>query len=155
MNITITRQKSEPTGTKGDLLVCNLAGKSFTCKTLELPWHDNHPDSSCIIADSYRATIWYSPHLDAEVVRLEDKHFRKDCLIHFGNFAGDVSQGFASDVEGCTLLGISYGELKNKSGVMQEGILHSRSALVSLLNFIGPGEHTVAYQWAEGCDPTA
>jgi hypothetical protein len=59
-----------------------------TCATLELPCQDNTPGISCIIDDSYNATIWHSDHLDCDLLRLQDKHGRQDCLIHCGNFAG-------------------------------------------------------------------
>jgi hypothetical protein len=148
MNITITRKQSTPSGTPGQLVATNPAGETFTCNTLELPWQDNTPGVSCIIDDSYGATIWHSDHLDCDVLRLEDKHGRQNC-------AGDVSQGMETQVHGCTLVGSRYGSLVNDDGDGQLAILDSRVTLAKLVAFVGSGEHTVNYQWAEGCDPAA
>ena len=155
MNITITRKQSTPSGTPGNLTVVNPAGDTFTCETLELPWQDNTPGISCIINDSYSAAIWHSDHLDCDVLRLQDKHGRQDCLIHCGNFAGDVSQGMETQVHGCTLVGSRYGSLVNDDGREQLAILNSRSTLARLIAFVGAGEHTVDYHWAPGCEPAA
>ena len=153
MNIFITRQASSPSGTPGELTVTNPQGQTLTCKTLELPWKDNQPSISCIMADSYPATIWHSDHLDCDVLRLQDKHGRKDGLIHCGNFAGDVSQGLETQVHGCTLVGSSYGTLTNDEGQAQAAILNSRVTLKRIIEFVGEGEHTVEYRWGSGCAP--
>lgn len=155
MNIVITRKQSTSSGTPGELVAMNPAGETFTCNTLELPWQDNTPGVSCIIDDSYGATIWHSDHLDCDVLRLEDKHGRQNCLIHCGNFAGDVSQGMETQVHGCTLVGSRYGSLANDDGDTQLAILNSRVTLARLIAFVGSGEHTVSYQWAQGCEPVA
>jgi hypothetical protein len=155
MNITITRSHSNPSGTPGDLVVTNAAGETFTCRTLELPWRNNEPGVSCIMEDSYRATLWRSEHLDCDVLRLEDKHGRQNCLIHCGNFAGDVTDGMETQVQGCTLVGDRYGSLVNDDGSSQVAILDSRLTLLRLVAFVGTGEHTVNYQWAEGCEPSS
>lgn len=86
---------------------------------------------------------------------MEDKHGRQNCLIHCGNFAGDVSQGMETQVHGCTLVGSRYGSLVNDDGDAQLAILDSRVTLAKLIAFVGSGEHTVSYQWAQGCEPAA
>jgi len=155
MHIVITRQASSDSGTPGALTVTNPAGESFACDTLELPWHDNASDVSCICADVYGATPWYSDHMHCEVLRLQDKHGRQDCLIHCGNFAGDAALGFETQVRGCTLVGDRYGWLINEQGRSQRAILDSRATLEGLIAFLGAGEHTVTYTWAPGCAPLA
>lgn len=155
MNIVITRKHSSPNGTPGELIATNDAGQTFTCDTLELPWQNNAPGVSCIMNDRYRATIWHSDHLDCDVLRLEDKHGRRNCLIHCGNFAGDVSEGMETQVHGCTLVGRRYGALVNDDGGAQLAILDSRVTLTRLIAFVGSGDHIVDYQWAQGCEPAA
>ena len=91
----------------------------------------------------------------ARVLRLEDKHGRQNCLIHCGNFAGDVSQGMETQVHGCTLVGSRYGALANEDGSAQMAILNSRVTLAQLIEFVGAGQHNVDYHWAQGCEPTA
>lgn len=155
MNIIITRKTSIDSGTPGNLVAVNAAGETFRCLTLELPWRDNQCGISCVCDDSYRATPWYSDHLDCDVLRLEDKHGRQNCLIHCGNFAGDVSLGMETQVHGCTLVGGRYGSLTNEDGHAQLAILESRATLAKLIAFVGEGEHTVEYRWAPGCAPAA
>jgi hypothetical protein len=147
-DIHITRNQTSASGTHGDLLAINAAGESFGCVTLELPWQNNACGVSCIMPDSYAAAIWRSDHLECDVLRLEDKHGRQNCLIHPGNFAGDVSQGLETQVHGCTLVGSNYGALINVDGKSQAAILNSRATLAKLIAFVGPGTHSVTYAWA-------
>lgn len=145
MKLAITRNKSAPTGTPGHLLVIETR---FTCDTLELPWHDNRRRISCIIADMYEGRIWRSPSLDRDVVRLEDKHGRADCLLHNGNYAGDEALGYRTQVHGCTLVGRGLGLIDG-----QFGIMNSKATLQALIDNIGKGPHEVTYVWDEGCAP--
>lgn len=153
MHIVITRQSSTLSGTPGLLYAVNAAGASYACATLELPWRDNASGVSCIEADTYRATPWHSEHLGCDVLRLEDKHGRADCLIHCGNFAGDQAHGLQTQVHGCTLVGARFDSLRNDSGQWQLAIIDSRLTLAKLVAFAGPGEHVVEYRWAPGCAP--
>ena len=66
MNITITRTKSTQSGTPGELVVKNAAGETFTCHTLELPWKENATGVSCIINDSYGATMMSDDQFGAD-----------------------------------------------------------------------------------------
>ena len=145
MKITATRRGSTANGTPGRL----VTEGGFECDTLELPWHNNERGISCILPDTYAASLWFSPHMNRTVVRLEDKHGRADCLIHAGNFAGDDF----TQVHGCTEVGHGYGQIERPDGKMQFGILSSRQALEVLINQIGPGPHQVTYEWAPGCEP--
>jgi hypothetical protein len=149
MKVTITRLHTTPTGTPGGL----ISEKGFRCDTLELPWQHNRSGVSCINADTYKGRIWFSPHLNRNVVRLEDKHGRKDCLIHNGNFAGDVTQGYETQVHGCTEVGHGYAEIARPDGKLQHGISNSVSALATLIDRLGAGEHEFVYVWADGCAP--
>lgn len=152
MKITITRGKSSDTGTPGILLTEN----GFTCDTLELPWRNNKTGESCVISDTYNAALWYSKSLGRTVVRLEDKHGRKDCLLHNGNFAGDTGKGLKTQVHGCTEVGRGFGEIDldgRPGGTAQSGILNSKSILLALVAHLGEGKHEVTYKWSDGCEP--
>lgn len=158
MIATVRRGLSLPWGTPGKL----VTSRGFACDTLELPWRDNRRGESCIIADAYNGWLWDSPMLKRTVVRLENKHGRQDCLIHNGNFAGDTlldidGDGHGGDlvtnVHGCTLVGVGYGDIQNKAGEMQRGILHSKDTLAELVEHLGPGTHTFIYLWNDGCQP--
>lgn len=149
MRVAIVRGKSTDTGTPGTL----LTEKGFTCDTLELPWRNNKTGISCIVADTYSAELWQSPHFGFTVVRLEDKHGRKDCLIHNGNFAGDVARGEKTQVHGCTEVGRGFGDIGRGDGVSQRGIMNSKAMLFALVAHLGEGPHEITYQWAPGCEP--
>lgn len=124
------------------------------CDTLELPWKDNERGVSCITADSYIGWIWHSPSMGRPVVRLEDKHGRRDCLIHNGNFAGDVDAGLITQVHGCTEVGMGYGVIPTPDGKgTQWGVLSSKDTLARLINHLGSGQHEFIYSWDVGCEP--
>ena len=106
MKLDVVRSKSQDTGTPGILIV---GSTGFQICTLELPWRNNLTGKSCIIADTYNCDVWHSPHLNRDVLRLEDKHGRTACLVHNGNFAGDADKGLETQVHGCTLAGKAYG----------------------------------------------
>lgn len=149
MKVTITRGLSADTGTPGIL----RTEEGFTCDTQELPWRNNKTGVSCIMADTYQAELWNSPHFGFAVIRLEDKHGRADCLIHNGNFAGDTSKGDKTQVHGCTEVGRGFGEVDRGDGTTQHGILNSKAMLFALIAHLGEGPHEITYQWSPGCEP--
>jgi hypothetical protein len=109
--VTIKRDKSEPTGTFGVL----KAGL-FSCYSLELADHENAVGVSCIPAGTYRAEIHESPKF-GKVYRLKDVPGRADILIHRGNFAASEGHG-KTDVEGCILLGNAVGEIAGQKALL-------------------------------------
>ena len=156
MDIQIVRDASAPHGTVGKL----DTGMGFICDTLELQWADNRRGVSCIkpapgeAPETYSAVIWYSPTFKRDVVRLEDKHGRFDCLLHNGNFASMVP-GEITQIHGCTEIGRGYGQIKrpHDGEVTQFGILHSVATLEALIAHIkeqvGDTPFTVTYSWGE------
>lgn len=171
---TVVRQRSGALGTPGRLSLAN----GFYCDTLEPPWHDNERGRSCTKADTYRGKAWYSPTLKRVVIRYEDKHGRKDCLVHNANFAAAGEEDIDGDgipevtqIHGCTAVGSGYGEIKRKDGKMQWGILASVKALERLIDALkcpledaetvltvegieyGFKDVEITYKWAEGCSP--
>ncbi len=158
MKVTITRGKSTPDGTPGRL----VTELGFSCDTLELPWLDNQRGISCIISGTYEGWIWQSPTMGRAVIRLEDKHGRRDVLIHNGNFAGDQTIDEDRDgepdkftqIHGCTEVGMGYGIINRPDGKgSQWGVLSSKPTLAKLVAHLGPGKHQFTYLWAEGCEP--
>lgn len=154
MDIKIVRQKSAPEGTPGSL----DTGEGFICDTLELPWADNKTGISCIVPRTRKAWLWFSPHLNREVIRLEDTDGRYDCLLHNGNWAGEGA-GEVTQVHGCTEVGRGYGQIKRPvdGNVTQFGILNSVVTLEALISHIkatvGDAPFTVTHSWADGCAP--
>lgn len=99
--------------------------------TGELPWRNNARARSSIPQGKYRCKWSNSPRF-GECYKLENVPGRSEILIHAGNFCGDVTKGFASDVEGCVLLGMSVGELLRADGKLQLGVRESKKALRAL-----------------------
>jgi hypothetical protein len=97
--------------------LCKPDGSVFCC-TLEEPWKDNKRKISCIPAGKYKCVKHNSAKYQ-DVWRLENVIGRDGILIHAGNTTDDI--------EGCILVGKSYGTLKGKPAV-----LDSRSALSDL-----------------------
>lgn len=120
MNITIQRQANTDQGTPGEL----ATDTGFRCYTLELPWRDNASDVSCVPAGTYTAKFQHSNHFKTDLYHLQDVPNRSDVMIHSGNFGGDKSLGYKSDILGCILLGLETGELDGQLAVMS-----SRTAL--------------------------
>ncbi len=124
----------EPEGTPGIL-------DEF--KTLELPWRQNVPDISRILAGTYLCTVTYSPHLGENTYELQGVPSRSDVRIHQGNWAGDKAYGWYSDVEGCILIGNGYLRMApgdKKTGMYSEpqfAVVASRSAFTSFMQKMG------------------
>lgn len=151
--LSVVRGKSTLEGTSG--ILTSSAG--FSCDTLELQWNDNRSGVSCIMPDTYSAWLWYSPTLKRTVVRLEDKHGRRDCLLHNANFAG-LGEGECTQIHGCTAIGQGYGQLQNRNGHMQNAVLCSVATLDKLIEHIKENvpdgeKFEVNYSWGEGCAP--
>lgn len=152
-SISVLRGHSTPEGTCGKL----TTSAGFSCDTLELEWQNNKSGVSCILPDTYNASIWFSPHLDRNVIRLEDKHGRADCLVHNGNFAGEA-EGEITQIHGCTEVGHDYGQIEKPLGGTQFGILASGNTLNMLIEHVisqvgENGKFTVSYAWDDGYAP--
>lgn len=85
--------------------------------SLELPWRDlnrdgiGDPRRSCITAGVYRC-VWHHSPAKGWLYMLEHVEQRSDILIHPANFAGDVDQGWVSELLGCIALGYAVGKLQ-------------------------------------------
>ena len=121
--VTLTRLSSSDMGTEGVLKFDN-----FELKTLELPWRENKKQVSCIPKCEYICELTQSPKF-GQVYTVKDVAGRGNILIHSGNFAGDKSKGYKSDVEGCILLGLSHNYIGG-----QRCVLCSRDAVRNFIN---------------------
>ncbi len=75
-----------------------IAGHSFQCFTLELPWLENQRGISCIPAGEYEAFKRMSPK-NGSVVEFANVKDRSNIQIHRGNYTRQI--------EGCILVGDS------------------------------------------------
>jgi len=105
-----------------------LVTDGFDCKTFELPWRDNKKSISCIPSGEYKCMLRKSNRfgLTYWVTNVLNRSF---ILIHSGNYAGDFSKGWKTNVEGCILLGKEFGWLSK-----QRAILNSRITVRAFMN---------------------
>lgn len=108
--------------------------------TLELPWRDNRPDVSCIPAGEYNVVRRYSPSFKRVTYWIQDVEGRSYILIHGANFAGDVTKGWQSHLQGCITLGCVTATAKNKYGKVQKCVGRSREAISRLERMTGNKE---------------
>lgn len=136
--VVLQRLGETAAGTQGILQT-----EGFSCKTLELPWHDNLRQKSCIPPGSYRCHLTSSPKFGQAYI-LTGTEPRSNVLIHSGNFAGDVDAGLKSHVQGCILLGKYFGSIEG-----QQAILLSRPTVRAFMAHMGGEQFTLIIEGAE------
>lgn len=150
---TLTRGPSSDEGTPGILVSENGV---FKCATGELPWVDLDADGkrdkgvSRIKAGQYLAVFTCSPsRKNADDTpewsyELQDVPDASGVRIHSGNFCGDRAKGYASDVEGCIILGADWVEIpippKKRAAqaverTSQRGVSASRQTVATFQTF--------------------
>jgi len=149
MRLTITRGPTSDQGTPGIATLDN----GLSWHSLELPWRDNAPQVSCIPPGSYTASPFSSPHFHMWIYKLAGVPGRDDVEIHMGNWAGDVTKGYHSDVLGCVVLGKAIGVLPPYGKASQLAVLQSTTALQEFLSAVAGQPIEVVVQWQAGCAP--
>lgn len=125
-HISILRMRRSSQGTVGIVMADGMQ----YCYSLELPWRQNRNNISCIPAGEYKVEMKKSPKF-GNVYWVKKVSGREGILIHSGNWAGDVSEGFKSHVYGCILFGKQIGYLQG-----QLAILNSRITVKQFMNFM-------------------
>jgi hypothetical protein len=125
--VNLFRMKRSDQGTFGKLFY-----GEFNCYTLELPWKDNMSNISCIPSGTYDVITRLSPRF-GNVYWVKDVPDRSFILIHSGNWAGDISKGFKSHVNGCILLGQQRGLLRGQLAILNSRITVKR--FMKILNY--------------------
>src|SRR6266513_719139 len=130
--ILLVRGKSTDQGTPG---VLTLPDASIL-HSIELPYKANHQSFSCVPLGDYVMVFTTSQKFPSGTWELTKVSGRDGIRIHSGNWAGDITiqddlglQIWASDVEGCILLGTDKGMLENKFKHNQQAVLHSKIAI--------------------------
>jgi len=121
------RTSTSDEGTFGHLICEDLH-----LHTGELPWRDNERMVSCIPADSY--LVAWEPEGKFKGYVITDVPNRDNIEIHIGNYCGDRSKGFKSDVLGCICLGLKRGRLPVRN-FDQEVVLSSKPAIKKFHKF--------------------
>lgn len=118
--------------------------EDFHCHSGELPWQDNQDNISCVPIGSYLCN--YRPDgKHRACYQLVDVDGREAVQIHVGNWCGDISKGYYSDVEGCILVGTGRNRLRPLKAkpdgshyAFQEAVTDSATAFRELFLFMGP-----------------
>lgn len=119
---TITRHTDTGKETLGTLIACNN-GKTFTCDTLELGWHDNEHDISCIPLGNYNCSV--RPFHQTKMYEILFVPNRYGVFVHPGNYY--------TDVLGCILLGIKPSDI-NRDG--QIDVTSSQATVAAFMAFM-------------------
>jgi len=143
-NVILQRLETSDEGTFGTLTLPD--GTSFHCA--ELPWRNNASGMSCVPSGSYPVILVFSPHFNRHIYQLQQVPGRSDVEIHPGNFAGDTSMGYSSDVEGCILPGMNVGSIPNKTStqqnpVMQKAVIQSGNAVTIFMQKLNNQNFTI------------
>lgn len=129
---TLTRFRTGVDGTFGNLTVVRDR-KEFHCVTGELPWLSNKRRVSCIPNGTYSCELRWSPKFQKQLWHIDGVDNRSEILIHSGNYCGDVASGYATDTQGCVLVGQRH----NRIGETRI-VASSRAALADLMAFLAP-----------------
>jgi len=121
----LVRTDTSPSGTFGILYI---EGKKFF--TLELPWHDNDQNKSCIPLGQYSATYVFSPKFNKKTYLLNGVKDRSSIRIHSANVA--------SELLGCIALGKERGVLNGVAAV-----LSSKNAIKEFETLLGGQPFTI------------
>ena len=102
MLLRLTRMRREVAYTggrldAGDAVTRDFHGHGFPIWTLERPWQDNNPDTSCIPTGRYHVRKSMSPHLRYVTPELLNVPGRVGIRIHIANYV--------SQLEGCIAVG--------------------------------------------------
>ncbi len=112
--VTLTRTETSNEGTFG--IVKTDSGLSLYSG--ELPWRQNAHGISCVPALVCVVQRIVSPKHGPCYCLTDVPGGRTMCEFHKGNFCGDISKFFKSDVEGCIVLGNALGVLAGQACVI-------------------------------------
>lgn len=93
MKVELLRVEETDVATRGILLIDGR----IRFVTLELPWRDNHPETSCIPIGRYQCVKRFSPHFNCALFEITGVPGRSDIELHGGAIVGNT--------KGCVLLG--------------------------------------------------
>ena len=110
--------------TLGELTILK-DGKTFTCKTLELPDFGNQKNISCIPKGVYSVEKSYSLKFGM-IYRVNNVPNRSGILIHTGNFY--------TDIKGCIIIGNEFKDINNDG---LKDVINSKKTLKALMEFLG------------------
>lgn len=96
--------------------------------TLELPWHNNQHNISCILAGRYVCRRRYSVEHGRVLFWIDDVPGRGCVELHIGCLP--------SDSKGCILLGTAFGFVEYPDGRKGDGVTGSHAAFDRFMNLL-------------------
>ena len=123
--VVLTRKDDDHNGTFGTLVMDN-----FNCLTVELPYRDNEPNTSCIPKGQYTCKWTHSPRLDKYTYELQDVPNRAGIRIHSANYPDQLL--------GCIALGSYTANVNGK-----EGVFNSRDTLQKFETLLNQQDFTL------------
>ena len=115
--VLITRTQDDYKQTVGTLIAkCN--GLSMTAKTLELGWHGNKPNISCIPSGTYDVKYTFSPRFMKYTYEIQKVPNRSGIRIHSANFFHQLN--------GCIALGNKHVDVNNDTHL---DVINSRATI--------------------------
>ncbi len=121
IRLLLDRLRKDNEQTLGVMLVYLDGEFIFSLATLELGWHYNKKEISCISPGVYKVLNRWSKKYGHHLI-LEDVEGRTFILIHSGNYK--------SQTEGCILVGLTHADI-DKDGFID--VSSSKKALKKLL----------------------
>lgn len=140
LTVQLIRGPSTDQGTFGRLV---FGGQVL--HTTELPWRNNARQLSCIPHGAYTCALVNSPKF-GRVYGVANVPGRSHVLIHAANVAGDVTQGWDTQLHGCIAPAEKLGAIRIPSGRMQRAGLISRPALRRLMDWAAGQPFTLEIQ---------
>jgi len=122
---------------QSDCTLGRLKYGNFQCFTLELPWHGNSPNISCIPAGVYNVCKYQSPK-HGQVLLFQNVPSRSFIEAHAGNYT--------TQIEGCILVGDSVQFL---NGDEIPDVANSKVTLSKLLALV-PNQTTIKISRVRG-----
>lgn len=127
----LTRRTDDGKETLGDLIAYNNG--TMHVSTLELGWHGNAHDISCIPVGIYQCSI--RPFRDTSMYQVLDVPDRTGVFIHPGNFY--------TDILGCILLGVKPADINGDGEI---DVTASQVTVGGFMQFMGGKPFTLKIQ---------
>lgn len=142
-----------PTSDEGTLGALALVDTDLAWTSLELPWRDNKPHLSCILAGRYhcelRESSKWSPRHDHLLYWVLGVPGRTAIEIHAATWAGDVLKGWHTELLGCIAPGKKEGSIAPPElDHAQRCILQSRMALKEFMDALRGQPFDLEVSWA-------
>lgn len=153
--VELQRSPSSPTGTFGRWY---LPWLDRAWPSLELPWADNEPQHSCIVAGTFRGVLApsskWSPRADGRLYHIVDVPGRNLIKVHAATWAGDEREGWFAELLGCIAPGEQTSSLTPPGYKREQAcILRSRAALREIMDLLEGDDIELKVSWDRGAEP--